>query len=173
MTDKELRAPKKHYFQLEYATVETTLELLDSSELSEWFNDIAHYELYGDEPASFSNRAVQMAYNMTVRELDYQLEKHFARQARGGKNYRDGMKRSQEQRDGYTNLDKALTAEQRNSLAERYPIDFGDLMMAVQRQVKDNHTIVDNPYSYIIAYAESLHWNDNHKDYDISSDDIV
>lgn len=167
MTSKELRAPKKHYFQLEYATVQTALELLNNNELSEWFADIAAYELYGAEPPSFSNRAVQMAYNMTVRELDYQMDKHFARQDRGSKNYLDGKKKKQELHDGYTNLDAALTSEQRDTLAELFPIDFADLMKKVQEQVKDNSTIVDNPYTYIKAYAENVRWNENHSDCEI------
>lgn len=90
MKGKKLRAPKKKYFKLEYPTIINVLDNLTDKELGEYFKDIAQYELYGIEPESFSDRAVQMAFNMTARELDFQLEKHYGNQERGRENRSKG-----------------------------------------------------------------------------------
>ena len=45
------------------------------AKLGEYFKAVSEYELYGIEPESFTDRAVQMAFQITARELDYQLQK--------------------------------------------------------------------------------------------------
>lgn len=100
MDNKELRAPKKKYFKLEYPTVINVLDNLTDKELGEYFKAIAEYELYGIEPKSFSDRAVQMAFNMTARELDFQLEKHYGNQERGRENRSKGEPLSSDNEEG-------------------------------------------------------------------------
>ena len=165
---KELQAPKKKYFKLEYPTVITVLEDLEESEYGEYFKAICNHELYGEEPESFSNRAVRMAYNMTIRELDYQMEKHL-RNVEQGRINQQGKKSDTEssgsrQEDGTgTDLSKALTTEQLVKLESMYP-NFSGLLDEVQEQVTDGCIQVRNPMNYIKKYAEETDWKNRFSD---------
>ena len=165
---KELQAPKKKYFKLEYPTVITVLEDLEESEYGEYFKAICNHELYGEEPESFSNRAVRMAYNMTIRELDYQMEKHLRNVEQGRINQQgkksDAESSGSKQEDGTgTDLSKALTTDQLVKLESMYP-NFSGLLDEVQEQVTDGCTQVRNPMNYIKKYAEETDWKSRFSD---------
>lgn len=76
MNNRELRAPRKKNFKLEYETVMNVLEELTDEELGEYFKAVCNYELFGVIPEDFSNRTVRAMFKVTCRELDYQMEKH-------------------------------------------------------------------------------------------------
>lgn len=169
---KELKAPKKKYFKLEYPTVIAVLEDLEEQEYGEYFKAICNHELYGEEPESFSNRAVRMAYNMTIRELDFQMEKHLRNVEQGRENQKGKGKKKdsepsgsrQDEVDGIgTDLSKALTADQLIKLESKFP-NFSGLLDEVQEQVSNAGIQVHSPMNYIIKYAEETDWNNRFKD---------
>lgn len=161
---KELQAPKKKYFKLEYPTVIAVLEDLEEQEYGEYFKAICNHELYGEEPAEFSNRAVRMAYNMTIRELDFQMEKHLRNREQGKINQQGGKKAGSESAgsvqsdEAGTDLSKALTAEQLIKLESMFP-NFSGLLDEIQEQVTNGCIQVRSPMNYIIKYAEETDWN--------------
>ena len=155
MNNRELRAPKKKYFKLEYPTVINALDSLTVTELGEYFKAISEYELYGEEPSSFSDRAVGMAFRMTARELDYQLEKHYGNIERGREN-RGGEKDLDEE--GSTDLMQSLSADDIKALEAKFTCT--DMLIdEVQQQINDNKTIVKSPKRYIEKYAAETDWN--------------
>ena len=155
MEDRELRAPKKKYFKLEYPTVMNALDSLTVAELGEYFKAISEYEIWGIEPESFSDRAVGMAFRMTARELDFQLQKHYGNIERGKENKR-GEKAAEEKS---TNLSKVLSADDINDLESKYQC-CDMLISEVQQQIDDNSTIVKSPKRYIEKYAYETNWNE-------------
>lgn len=155
MDNRDLRAPKKKYFKIEYATAMNVLDSLSIEELGEYFKAITEYELYGIEPESLSDRTVQMAFRMTARELDYQLEKHFGNQQRGREN-RKGKEKEEES----TNLREELSKRDIARLASTYD-DPEDLIATIQEQLDENCTTVNNPMKYIEEYAKATGWKRN------------
>ena len=159
MNNRELRAPKKKYFKLEYSTVINTLESLTVDELGEYFKSISEYELYGITPDSFSDRAVGMAFKMTTRELDYQLEKHYGNVARG----RENKEKEKSHEECGTDLGKVLSDDDVEALESQFTC--ADMLISeVQKQIYDNKTIVNNPKRYIEAYAANTNWNQRIED---------
>ena len=153
MSKRELRAPRKKYFKLEYPTVMNVLESLTEPEMGEYFKSICTYELYGEEPEGFSDRAVQMAFRMTARELDFQLEKHFNRQEQGRINRQGG-----ESDNKGTELREQLSNADYDFLRAKYE-RVDELIAEVQFQVDENCTTVRNPLKYIDSYAEQIGWD--------------
>ena len=157
-----LRAPKKKYFKLEYETVINVLDNLEPAEVGEWFIGIAEYELYGVIPDKFSDRAVQMAYRQTARELDYQMEKHERNRERGRENNPPkGSKASDPavEEGEPTNLEDVLTDTDLLALEEQFSY-VSVLIDAVQAQIDANGTQVRYPRRYIERYATETKWNE-------------
>lgn len=161
---KELKAPKKKYFKLEYPTVITVLESLEEKEYGEYFKAICNHELYGEEPETFSNRVVEMAYKMTTRELDYQMEKHLRNREQGKINQQGGQKAGsesagseQQDNNAGTDLLAVLTTTQMQKLEAKFP-NFSELLDEVQEQVNNGCIKVKSPMNYIIKYAEETDW---------------
>lgn len=160
---KELKAPKKKYFKLEYPTVITVLESLEEKEYGEYFKAICNHELYGEEPETFSNRVVEMAYKMTTRELDYQMEKHLRNVEQGRINQQGRTAGSEsagsEQQDyeAGTDLLAVLTTTQMQKLEAKFP-NFSELLDEVQEQINNGNIKVKSPMNYIIKYAEETNW---------------
>lgn len=160
MNDRELRAPKKKYFKLEYPTVMNVLDSLTQLELGEYFRAISEYELYGEEPETFSDRTVQMAFKMTARELDYQLEKHYGNIIRG----RENKCKDKDTADESTALRDVLSESDYKTLNEQYEcLDL--LIEEVQDQIDLNCLVVKYPRGYIQKYAEETNWNDRCRGY--------
>ncbi len=160
MSSRELKAPKKKYFKLEYETVLMVLDNLNPEEVGEWFLKIAKYELFGDIPEDFSERAVQMAYKQTVRELDYQMAKHERNRENGTTNYYKGNSPKLINAENVpTILNDVLTKEDWNALEKEYTC--ADMLVeTVQNQINSNHTTVSYPRRYIEAYAAETNWNE-------------
>ena len=159
MTDTGLRAPKKKYFKMEYETVINVLESLTPEEVGEYFIAIAEYELYGVIPEKFSDRAVQMAYRQTVRELDFQLEKHLRNIEKGKQNNPPKSGRAPENEGEPTNLEEALTTADLMALEEQFKYS-SVLIDTVQAQIDVNDTVVRYPRRYIERYAIETNWNE-------------
>ena len=156
MSDRELRAPKKKYFKMEYATVQSALEELTDIELGEYFKAVAEYELYGIKPESFSERVVNSLFNRTAHELDFQLDKHYANQEQGAKNYEKGREKKKEE---CTRLINVLTPDDLKALEDKY--QCSDMLIEeVQKQIEINGTVIQYPRRYIEKYADDSKWNE-------------
>ena len=153
MDKRELRAPKKKCFRLEYATVQNVLEELTQEELGEYFRAVSEYELYGVEPESFSDRTVRALFHTTARELDYQLDKHHARQEQGAINQKQGGKEEK-----CTQLREVLTEDEMKMLGSKYEcLDM--LLSEIQTQLDANNTVLKYPKGYVEKYAKDSDWN--------------
>lgn len=152
MDRRELRAPKKKCFRLEYATVQNVLEELTQEELGEYFRAVSEYELYGVEPESFSDRTVRALFHTTARELDYQLDKHHARQEQGAINQQGGKEEK------CTQLREVLTEDEMKTLGSKYEcLDM--LLSEIQTQLDANNTVLKYPKRYVEKYAKDSDWN--------------
>ena len=163
MSKRELRAPKKKCFRLEYQTVQNVLDNLTDAELGEYFKAICNYELYGEEPDEFSDRAVQMMFRVTCRELDYQLDKHHANQERGSENRNGKGKDAVTEEAAATDLASVLTAEDIEALEAKFSCTDA-LLDEIQEQLNANKTEVKNPRRYIEKYARETGWNERIKE---------
>ena len=157
MSKRELRAPKKKKFQLEYATVQNALEELTETELGEYFRAVAEYELYGEEPETFSDRTVRAIFHTTARELDHQMEKHFARIEQGGINQQGGKAKGKDGSKG-TQLQEVLTADDMKILENKYQC-CDMLLKEIQTQLDANSTVINYPRRYVEKYAKDSNWN--------------
>lgn len=162
MHDRELRAPRKKCFKLEYETVMNVLEELTDEELGEYFKGIAEYELYGIEPEHFSDRTVRAMFKVTCRELDYQMEKHKGNQERGRQNRVGKTEKTEPEEDtaseSCTDLMEVLSVEDIQLLESKLSC-VSDLIDEVQEQLTLNNTTVRNPVRYLLKYAEETDWN--------------
>ena len=144
---KKFRAEKKHYFQLEYETILNVLNSdLTNEELAEYFKAVCNYELYGEEPGKFSDRVIKSLFVQTARELDYQLEKHKARQMKGYINYWQDK-----------TIVSLLSDEQYNLLDEEIP-GFSELIKEIDKQLQGSNKEVKSPVNYIRRYADKTNW---------------
>lgn len=169
MNDRELRAPRKKNFKLEYETVRNVLDELSDIELGEYFKAVCEYELFGVIPEDFSDRTVRAMFKVTCRELDYQMEKHKGNQERGRQNRSGKIEQLEEDAapESYTDLNQVLSVEDIKHLESKLPC-VSMLIDEVQEQLILNNTQVKNPVRYILSYAENTDWESRVED-DIDS----
>lgn len=156
MDKRELRAPKKKKFQLEYATAQNVLEELTREEMGEYYEAIVNYELYGIEPESFSDRVVHSLFHRTVTELDFQLDKHYQRVEQGTINQQGGKKKA-------TQLMEVLSADDKEKLEKKYQC-WDMLIEEIQKQLDANNTVLQYPRRYVEKYANDSNWNQRIED---------
>ena len=159
MNDRELRAPRKHSFKLEYETIRNVLDELSDIELGEYFKAVCNYELFGVIPEDFSDMTVRAMFKVTCRELDYQLEKHKGNQERGRQNRSGKIEQLEEDAapETYTDLNQVLSVEDIMHLESKLPC-VSELIEEVQEQLELNGTKVNNPVRYLLKYAEESDW---------------
>ena len=159
MDKRELRAPKKKNFKLEYETIRNVLDELSDIELGEYFKAVCNYELYGDTPEAFSDRTVRAMFRVTCRELDYQLAKHEGNRERGRQNRgsREEHEPIDEEVEVCTDLMEMLSVDDIYKLEQKLP-NVSLLLDEIQEQIDFNNTDIHNPVSYILTYARNTDW---------------
>ena len=86
---------KKRSFVLYYNNIETAFTMLKSQEeRGELFTDICNFEMYGEEPSSFSNTAIEVIYHLISGTLKENRDKWLLRCKQNSINRTNGTNRT-------------------------------------------------------------------------------